>query len=264
MVTFGVSWIANKIKRYRRIGLSLSGGGLRGVGHIGALQALIEHGYTPQAIAGCSAGAIVGALFAEGYTPEEILKIAEDHNLFPVTSLRLRKTGFIDTGFLIDIFKKYIPHNTFEKLAIPLHVAANNLLTGETDYLREGPLDEALLATSSIPFMFSPVLRDELPYYDGGILDNMPIAPLKGDCNFLIGVHVNALDTVAPSDLTPMKTFDRIIHMAITPSVKANSKHCDLFIEPPGMLQFGMFDKKKQRDIYEYVYNYTSDFLSHQ
>lgn len=254
----------DKIRKRRQIGLSLSGGGMRGIGHIGAIQALEEHGYKPDAIAGCSAGAIVGALYAAGYTPPQILEIADEHNLFPVTSFRLRKTGFIDTRFLSDIFTEYIPHNSFSKLEIPLHVAATNLKTGEIEYIRQGALDQALLATSSVPFMFSPILRNEVPYYDGGILDNLPIAPLRRKHNFLIGVHVNALDNINPEELTTMKTVDRIVHMAINHSVQVNAKYCKLFIEPPNMLQYGMFDKKKQRDIYQYVYEYTSAYLATQ
>lgn len=257
-----MSWITDKIRKRRRIGLSLSGGGLRGIGHIGAIQALEEKGYQAQAIAGCSAGAIVGALYASGYSPTDILEISEEHNLFPVTSFRLRKTGFIDTRFLTEIFTKYIPHNSFEGLKIPLHVAATNLGTGKTEYVYKGPLDQALLASSCVPFMFSPLLQDKSSYYDGGILDNMPIAPLRKKCNFLIGVHVNSLDTIDLDGLSPIKTLDRIIHMAISQSVNANAKHCDLFIEPPDMLQFGMFDKKKHRDIYQHVYDYTSTYLA--
>lgn len=257
-----MSWITDKIRKRRRIGLSLSGGGLRGIGHIGAIQALEEKGYKAQAIAGCSAGAIVGALYASGYSPNDILDISEEHNLFPATSFRLRKTGFIDTGFLTEIFIKYIPHNSFEELNIPLHVATTNLRTGKTEYVQKGPLEKALLASSCVPFMFSPIVHNDSPYYDGGILDNMPIAPLRENCNFLVGVHVNSLDTIDPDELTPIKTMDRIIHMAISQSVNANAKHCDLFIEPPDMLQFGMFDKKKHRDIYQHVYDYTSTYLA--
>lgn len=257
-----MSWIRDKIRKRRRVGLSLSGGGLRGFGHIGVIQALEEHGCRPAAIAGSSAGAIVGALYAAGYSPQELLEIADTHNLFPATALRLRTSGFVDTRFLKDIFRQYIPDNSFESLQTPLYVAATNLNTGQVAHFSQGPLDEALLASSAVPFMFSPIRRDDGAYYDGGILDNLPIAPLRKTCNFIVGVHVNALDSIDGAEMTPVKTMDRIIHVAISQSVHENAKRCDLYIEPPAMLQFGMFDKKKQRDIYQYAYDYASAYLA--
>lgn len=235
---------------------------MRGFGHIGVIQALEEHGYRPEAIAGCSAGAIVGALYASGYTPQAILEIADKSNLFPATAFRFRRTGFLDTGFLSDIFRKYIPENSFEALKIPLHVATTNLATGQVAYVNQGPLDTALLASCSIPLVFSPIQRDDGVYYDGGILDNLPIAPLHPRCNMLIGVNVNGLDTVDPEKMTPARTMDRIIHLAINRSVRENAKRCDLYIEPPGMLKFGMFDKKKHHEIYQYAYEYASAYLA--
>lgn len=259
---FGMSWLLNKLRGRRRIGLSLSGGGMRGFGHMGVIQALEEHGYRPDAIAGSSAGAIVGALYAAGHSPQAILEIADKSNLFPATAFRLRTTGFLDTRFLSDIFRKYIPENSFEALQLPLYVATTNINTGQVSYLSQGPLDIALLASSSVPLVFSPVQRDDGPYYDGGILDNLPIEPLRRRCNMLIGVNVNALDDVSGAEMTPMKTIDRIVHLALSQSVRQHAKRCDLFIEPPGMLQFGMFDKKKQREIYQYAYEYASAYLA--
>lgn len=259
---FGMSWLLSKIRGRRRIGLSLSGGGMRGFGHIGVIQALEENGYKPEAIAGCSAGAVVGALYAAGYTPQAMLEIADQSNLFPATAFRFRRTGFLDTRFLSDIIRKHIPDNSFEALKIPLHVATTNFSTGRVSYVNQGPLDSALLASCSIPLVFSPIERGNDIYYDGGILDNLPIEPLRRRCNMLIGVNVNALDTVDPSQMTTARTLDRIIHLAISHSVRENAKRCDLYIEPPDMLKFGIFDKKKHREIYQYAYEYASAYLA--
>src|SRR5690606_9918622 len=101
----------------------------------------------------------------------------------------------------------------------PLYVSATNLLSGKADYLHSGPLDDALLASSSVPMMFPSIKRNTSVYYDGGILDNLPVKPLLEQCEFLVGVHVNTLDAVTPEQLTPMKTLDRILHLAIGQSV---------------------------------------------
>lgn len=255
------NWKKLRGRRYR-VGLVLSGGGLRGVGHLGAIKALEENGFQPSVISGCSIGAIIGAFYAAGYTVDEMLRIVNKNDLFPTTSFRFRTSGFVNTQFLSKLFQKYIPENTFESLKTPLYVAATNLLSGETEYIHSGILEAALLASSSIPLMFPSVQRDGAVYYDGGVLDNLPVQPLVGQCDFLIGVHVNAPDRITTEQLTPIKVLDRIIHLAIGQSVTQNAKKCDLFIEPPEMQQFGMFDKKDLMRSYEHVYTYTSEQLA--
>ncbi len=244
------------------VGLVLSGGGLRGIGHLGAIKALEEHGIRPSVVSGCSAGAIIGAFYAAGHTVEDMLRIMQENDLFPTRSLRLRTSGFVDTHFLSRLFQTYIPDNSFDSLKIPLYVATTNLLSGKTEYLHSGPLDVALLASASVPLMFPAVQLNDAIYYDGGTLDNLPVGPLRKQCRLLIGVHVNALENVTSEQLTPIKTLDRIIHLSIGQSVAQNAKKCDLFIEPPDMLRFGMFDKKDLMQIYEYVYTHTSEQLA--
>ncbi len=249
-------------KRTRKVGLVLSGGGIRGVGHLGAIKALEEHGYRPAVISGCSAGAIIGAFYAAGYSVDKMLNILEKNELFPATSFRLRASGFINTGFLSKLFHEYLPENTFESLKIPLYVATTNLTAGKTEYLHRGKLDEALLASSGIPMMFPATLMNDDAYYDGGVLDNLPVQPIRKQCDFLIGVHVNALDTLSSATLPPVKTLDRVIHLAIGQSVKHSANQCDLYLEPPEMLQFGLLGKKDIMSIYEHVYAYTADYLA--
>ncbi|MFB2117594.1 patatin-like phospholipase family protein [Parapedobacter sp. 2B3] len=244
-----------------KVGLVLSGGGLRGIGHLGAIKALEEHGYRPSIISGTSMGAIIGAFYAAGYTVEEMLQIIKENNLFPTTSFRLRTSGFVDNRFLSRLIQKHIPRNTFESLKIPLYVSATNFLSGETAYFHSGTLDEALLASSSVPLMFSAIKHEKAVYYDGGILDNLPVEPLLGQCKFMIGVHVNAPDQLTPDKFTPAKILDRVTHLAIGQSVARSAQQCDLFLEPPDMLKFSMFDKKELMNIYEHVYAHSSRFL---
>lgn len=249
-------------KRPHKVGLVLSGGGLRGIGHLGAIKALEEHGYRPSVISGCSMGAIIGAFYAAGYTADAMLGIIEKNNLFPTTSFRLRTSGFLDSHFVSRMIQKHIPANTFESLKTPLYVAATNFTSGQIEYFHSGTLDEALLASSSVPLMFPAVKHKGSMYYDGGILDNLPVKPLLGQCKFLIGVHVNAPNRIMADKLSPAKVFDRITHLAIGHSVAESAKKCNLFLEPPEMLQFGMFEKKEVMAIYEYVYTYVSQRLT--
>src|SRR4026207_977840 len=103
-----------------KIGIALSGGGTRGVVHIGVLKALEENGIFPSIISGCSAGSIVGAMYAQGYSPSEILSIASERSLLWMFSLRLPTKGFVTHTFLRKMLKRYITVDSFEELKKPL------------------------------------------------------------------------------------------------------------------------------------------------
>ncbi|MGB5499555.1 MAG: patatin-like phospholipase family protein, partial [Maribacter sp.] len=110
------------------IGLALSGGGVRGVAHIGVIKALEEHAIFPTQIAGTSAGAIVGALYANGNTWQEILDFFKTVPIFRIDKFARNKPGFIDTEKLYDSFKNLLKDDDFSTLKLPLHITATNIL----------------------------------------------------------------------------------------------------------------------------------------
>ena len=85
---------------HNNLGLVLSGGGVRGVAHIGAIQALLEHDIAPDVVSGSSAGAVVGALYCNGYSPEEMLDFFKKTPLFHINKFAFSKPGFIDTDII--------------------------------------------------------------------------------------------------------------------------------------------------------------------
>ena len=123
-----------------QVGIALSGGGTRGVVHIGVLQALEEHGIFPSIISGTSAGSIVGAMYAHGYSPAEILAIASERSLIWMFSLRLPNKGFVRHTFLRKMLNRYVTEKTFEELQKPLYVAIANLNSGKTEIMSSNPL----------------------------------------------------------------------------------------------------------------------------
>src|SRR5689334_15465932 len=115
-----------------KIGLVLSGGGVRGIGHLGVLKLLEECGVRPDFISGSSAGALVGALFAKGYGAEEILEMAKNARLFGLP--RVGRPGLFRMNGFEEAILKYIPENTFESLRIPLYIAATDIVNGKSIY----------------------------------------------------------------------------------------------------------------------------------
>ena len=115
-------------------GLVLSGGGIRGVAHIGVIKALEEHGIYATHISGTSAGAIVGALYAGGVKWEDILEFFKVIPIFHANRFARKKPGFLDTEKFYDEFKKFFPQDSFESLPKELFITATDIIKGELKY----------------------------------------------------------------------------------------------------------------------------------
>jgi NTE family protein len=131
------------------LGIVLSGGGARGIAHLGVLKALEEIGVKPDVISGTSAGAIVGSFYASGHKPEEILDIVLNTTLFSSLRPALGR-GFLRMDRAELIYKKHLAPATFENLKTPLYISATNIINGEAVYFNEGDLILPIMAASSI------------------------------------------------------------------------------------------------------------------
>jgi NTE family protein len=232
----------------------LSGGGARGFAHVGVLQALSESGITPSAIAATSAGALVGAFIADGFHPSEVkdlvLKNVHLGYLFDFKNMRSKLISLHKIG---EFIRKNLRHNRMEDLPIPFYAAATNYIDGTQHIFSSGDIVEAILAASSIPGIFSPVMINGIPYVDGGLYSNLPIEPFAQNKKEVIAVHVNP---IAPFDAksSVARTIDRAFHLSILHRVKAVEAECRLLIEPYELHQFGLFDVHKLQDIYDVGY----------
>ena len=154
-------------KKYKT-GLVLSGGGTRGFAHLGLIAALYKIGIQPDVISGASAGAIVGAFIAAGKKPEDILEIFKKGWFFQYTHIQLPVDGLLKLDGLKEIIEKEIEVKNIEDLKLPLHICVSNLNEGRAEYKNKGPLGTTVLASSSIPVLFSPVKLGAFQYVDGG------------------------------------------------------------------------------------------------
>lgn len=241
------------------VGIVLSGGGARGIGHLGVLKVLEECGIKPNVISGTSAGAIVGAFYSAGYSIEETIGIIEHHKFFSIAHMLFRKQGVFAMHAFENLFHRYFPKNTFEDLKIELYAAATDILKGETVYFHSGNLTKAIMASSCIPIVFQPLSYEGKLYVDGGVLNNFPIEPLIEKCNIIIGSHVNSIKKESQT-VNMRDVLDRSFHLAMSNAVRHKSHVCNVFIEPPNMSQFSIFDTKRVRQIYEYSYHHALTF----
>lgn len=197
-----------------RVGLVLSGGGARGLAHIGVLKALKEQGIEVQGVAGTSMGSIVGGLYASGHSPEQVERIAREmdwayafsdrsprsHSLYEYRQLdaglpvdyhiRLSREGIklpraIFQGqhlslVLDELFAPVLSVDNFDKLPIPFRAVASDLVSGDAVVIDRGNLSTAIRASMSIPGIFEPVEYNNMLLVDGGIASNIPAGALSG------------------------------------------------------------------------------------
>ena len=162
-----------------KVGLALGGGGAKGVAHIGVLHALEEARVKPDYIAGTSVGAMVAAMYAFNININTIANIARDLTLAQITTFKLNKTGFFTADPLKEILIEYLGEVNIEDASIPLSIVATDLTSGEEVIFTEGPLADAVCASASIPGVYIPMRLNGRILVDGGIVQNVPIRPLK-------------------------------------------------------------------------------------
>lgn len=175
------------------IGLALSGGAARGVAHIGVLEALSEAGIPVRAVAGTSAGAIVGALFASGMPLEEIRRVALETRWLDLFRMRLPRAGLIPGEGLERFLERTIPAKTFAELSLPFAAVATDLATGRRVDLTEGPLARAVLASCSLPVLLEPVRHGDRLLVDGGVASQIPVRTVRETLGVqeVVAVNVN-------------------------------------------------------------------------
>ena len=241
----------------KEIGLVLSGGGARGVAHIGIIQALEEMGLQFTRVSGTSAGSIVGALYANGYSPKDLFEIVKQVSIFNSVRPSWTWSGLLKMDGFHEMLKKHLPAD-FSQLKKPLTLAATEIQKGSVKYFDEGELIPAILASCSIPAVFSPFLYNGSMYVDGGLLDNLPVRPIRHQCEFIIGSHCNS---VSPSfDATNLKVvIERSLLIAIGANTQVSKNMCDVVVEPPGLDKFSAFDIGKAKEIFDLGYKFTKE-----
>ena len=245
-----------------KLGLVLSGGGVRGIAHIGAIKALEENGIIADVVSGSSAGAVVGALYCNGYTPEEMIDFFKLTPIFNLNKFAFSKPGFIDTDKFYEDFKKYFKEDLFSELKKKLFVTTVDMCTGKLKIFESGQLIKPLLASSAFPGLFSPVNIDHVLYADGGILDNFPTAPLVDICSNLIGVYASPLNKIQPDKLKySINVLERAIRINYSKRSRAKFKHCKLMINPMELVTYGLLDVGKIEEIYDIGYSCTCEVL---
>jgi NTE family protein len=251
--------LSHKIMKYKT-GLVLSGGGTRGYAQIGAIKALEESGIEIDIISGTSVGAIVGVMLADGYGAEQMYDVFSRYRIMGVSRLVICRKGLMSLDGLKRPLRKYIRASRFEELQKPLYVAVTNLTQGKAEYIHEGPLDEMIIASASIPVIYTPVpSRGEL-FTDGGMMDNFPVKAIRPVCDRIIGINVMPVNPVQKYRHLKTAAF-RTLQLYSDVINKPDTRQCDILVEPGEIAEFGFLSSRKRKKLYELGYREAQKVL---
>lgn len=179
----------------KKISLVLSGGGARGIAHVGVLEELYKQGYEIHSITGTSMGAVVGGVYAAGKI-KEFKKWILDLNkidIFKLVDFTLFNSGFIKGDKVFEELSTFIEDKQIQNLSIKFSATATDLVTRKEVLFTEGSLYDAMRASIAIPNVLTPVKNDGSILVDGGVVNNIPINHAQRiDNDLLIAVNVNA------------------------------------------------------------------------
>lgn len=269
MVLIALTVFSQEINRQTekpKIGLVLSGGGAKGLAHIGVIKVLEEYGIQPDIITGTSMGSIVGSLYAAGYSVEEMTEInlnanweqllTDDVELLKVAMDEKRETkkylfeipikdnkinlpaGLIEgqhlEAYFSELFWPLTSHTDFNQLPIPFHCMSVDMVSGKTIEHQSGDLVKSIRASMSIPTVFSPVEMDSMLLVDGGVTRNFAVQEaIDMGADIIIGVYVGYQEDISAKDLSSMTdVLQRSIALAGIVDAKEQYEKCDILIVP--------------------------------
>jgi NTE family protein len=202
------------------LGLALSGGGFRGLAHIGVLRTLERYGLQPDFIAGTSSGSLVGALYASGKTATQIESLA-NQVFWP---------GLLRSQGIRKLCSKYLPR-TFEELALPFRVAVTELPSWKTHVFASGDLASALAASCATPYLIHRVHIDGVSYTDGGWGSVLPSTICRtSSCRIVIGSDVWLRSAMAAK--SGVSTDGKLARQLYSRQYVEAFRQCDTVVQP--------------------------------
>ncbi len=244
----------------KKVGLALGGGAVLGAAHIGVLRALDEFDIKVSYLAGTSIGAFISAFYGFGKSWQEIQSITTDLDWLDISKISLSQFGLLSNKKLGDIVIDTIGEKSFEDADIPIAMIATDITSGERVVLRQGDIATAIMASACIPGIFIPVEIDDRLLVDGGIVENVPVTPLRDmGADFIIGVALNAIHSHnKPENIVEvlLNSFDFTIRTA----TRLQTSEADILINPD-LSDFNMINSKQAEDLIEIGYKAAKEKL---
>lgn len=227
----------------KRMGVSLGGGSLRGVAHIGALKELISNNIDITHIAGTSAGSVVGGLFACGMNPKNMKTVLRNISIRRHIDIGFNRKGWIKGDRIYQTLLKLTDGKDFSDLDIPFAVICVDLISGEMAVIDSGEVALAIRASIAIPGLFSPVEIGDKLLVDGYILNNNPADIVrKMGAENVTSVRVRSSNPYYPTNI--FSVLNRYIDIASQKNTeRCLEEHADLLIDID-LQDIGRFETK--------------------
>lgn len=282
---------------HQSVGLVLSGGGAKGIAHAGVIQALEDNDIPIDYVTGTSMGAIMGALYATGHTPDEMMSLLEskafsywstgktDPSLTYFFSSEAASPSLVTiplkTGrqtdpqtpeppaslinpipmslAFVELFEAYTAQcgRDFDRLMVPFRCVASNLSANRPEVLRSGSLADAVRASMSFPLVFQPIVIDGHLLYDGGIYDNFPVDVMHTD--FAPSVIIG-VDVSSPDDSIPASVISQVNYLVTRPQSTDIPEDEGIKIRVD-VSDFGLLDFGKAAAIYKRGYDKAMEMM---
>jgi NTE family protein len=236
-----------------RVALVLGGGGARGIAHIGVLEELVDAGIPFDVIIGCSAGSIVGALYADSLDVDCVKALLEPMKCETMLDISIWKGryGLAQGSAMTQVLDDCLEATTFEELKMPFFCVATDLWSGQLVTLGGGELVQAVKASAAIPFVYVPVNLHGRVFVDGGVIDPVPVRVAKKlDAEYIIAVDLRGnLDREFPKDL--FDVAKRSADITLLWQGEACLENADIIIRPMLSHDIGTFCDDCHEQIYQ-------------
>jgi len=247
------------------IGVVLGGGGALGFAHIGALKALEEVGIKSTCISGASMGAVIGALYAYGYTPDEIIRLVEEHKAYKISKIMnfrvFNSRGVSNQKKLSGILNNILPVDNFDSLRYFFALSMTDIVNLQPEYVWSGAnLRMQIMASAAIPAIYEPIYLNNTVYVDGGVTDNLPIEPLLGRCSTIIMIDVH-YPKMECTEFSKKEMLARTTAAAIKQVNRPRIKQANFYVNFPEMENYKVFDFKFYKTIIDIGYRGMKEYL---
>lgn len=243
-------------------GFVLSGGFIKGFAHLGAMQALLEHDIRPQIISATSAGSLVGVLYADGNEPYQVLEFFKGLKFSDLTKPVFPTTGFFELAELQDFLKSHLRRQRLELLPVPMVVTATDLDHGKTVLFRQGEIAACVTASCSMPVLFTPIEIDGIHYVDGGVLMNLPVSPIREECEKIVAINVSPIPT-PENKMNIVSIAERSYHLIFRSNSVGERTKADVLIEPLNLSGYSNMDLDKADEIFKLGYDKANETINH-
>jgi len=235
-----------------RLALVLGGGGVRGMAHVGVLEEFERAGIPIDAIVGCSAGSLVGALYADCPNAQRTKRVLCPLKKWDILDLSLLncRYGLVQGRYLRGFLQRNLRSRCFCQLQIPLYVVSTDIVAGELVTFSCGPIIPAVHASAAVPVLFRPVVHCQRMLVDGGVADPIPVQTAKAiGAKIIVAVDLSdLLPKSCPTNLFSIGGRSAEIKLLLQSESCADGSD---FLIRPDLGDLGMFDDCNNEAVYE-------------